>query len=152
MPARQTNAAGLIAEIRGAFHDLAAYGADLYRDLSVNASMRAVMEFIDARGPQTVPAMARDKNVSRQHIQTIVDLLHDAQLVEQMENPAHKRSVLIALTRKGRALYEKIHARDKAALKTLTKDLAGVDLAAACDAITALREAISQSQTKGERK
>ncbi len=150
MPGQAKHVNELIVEIRATFQDLAAYGTVLYGDLGVNASMRAIVEYIDEHGAQSVPTIARAKNVSRQHIQTIVDQLLEARLVEQKENPAHKRSVLIALTRKGRTLYEKIRERDAATTRALAKKLAGADLAGASETLRALRRAINNSQTEGD--
>jgi len=139
----------LIRRTRAAFHALAAYGSALHADLGVNASMRAVMEHIEENGPATAPEMARAKGVSRQHIQTIVDLLIDAALAEARTNPEHKRSSLIALTRKGRATIAKIRAREEKALAQLSRRLGGVELAGAEKALAALIAAIDDDN-KGE--
>lgn len=57
-------------------------------------------------GPQTVPDMARERPVSRQHCQTIVNGLSDQGFVEFVENPKHKRSHLVRITKKGRAHFD----------------------------------------------
>lgn len=57
-------------------------------------------------GPQTVPDMARSKPVSRQHCQTIVNALEAQGLVEFVDNPKHKRSKLVQVTKKGRARFQ----------------------------------------------
>ena len=68
----------------------------------LTGAQRAVMEFLDRGGPQTVPEIARSRSVSRQHIQTNVNELAERGWVEARPNPAHKRSPLIALTAAGR--------------------------------------------------
>jgi len=47
--------------------------------------MRAVLEGLDRSGPRTVPAMARARLVTRQHIQTILNELLERKLVETQE-------------------------------------------------------------------
>jgi DNA-binding MarR family transcriptional regulator len=57
-------------------------------------------------GPQTVPAMARARPISRQHCQTIVNALKAQGFVRLIANPAHKRSKLVEITAKGQAQVE----------------------------------------------
>ncbi len=73
-------------------------------------------------GPQTVPQLARIRPVSRQHIQKIANEAEAEGLIEFIDNPAHKRSRLIQLTERGRALH-----------KQLTDNLAGMAVEMAKD-------------------
>ena len=50
---------------------------------------------------QTVPSLARARNVSRQHIQKVVDTLVEDGLATLVENPSHKRSKLVTATKAG---------------------------------------------------
>lgn len=113
----------LIRTIRSCFGLLRTIGDDLHTDLDVTAAMRAVLEFIAERDA-TVPEIARAKLVSRQNIQVRVDGLVAARLVETLDNPAHKRSPLIALTDKGRKTFAKMRRRERAALRTIAEGLA----------------------------
>ncbi len=65
---------------------------------SLQASQRAVLEFLSQQQAQIVPQIAREISVSRQHIQTVVNDLLALGLIEAVENPTHKRSSLIQLT------------------------------------------------------
>jgi len=65
-----------------------------------------VLRTLMKEGPQTVPEMARSRPVSRQHCQTICNALEAQGLVEFIDNPKHKRSKLVRLTRKGRDRFE----------------------------------------------
>jgi len=47
------------------------------------------------------------------------DSLQDAGILATAVNPRHKRSPLIALTGKGKGLYQKIKARDARAIKKM---------------------------------
>jgi DNA-binding MarR family transcriptional regulator len=65
-----------------------------------------------AEGPQTVPAMARRRSVSRQHIQKLVDALRADSLVRTRPHPTDRRSRLVVLAPKGAAFLEELHARE----------------------------------------
>ena len=73
----------------------------------LSGAQRAVLEFLDRGGDQTVPDIARQRSVSRQHIQLNVNALTVAGWVEDQPNPAHRRSPLISITASGR---ERLHA------------------------------------------
>jgi len=69
---------------------------------ALSGAQRAVLEFLDRGGTQTVPELARQRSVTRQHIQVSVNALLTAGWVEDLPNPAHRRSPLIAITASGR--------------------------------------------------
>lgn len=56
-----------------------------------------------SEGEWTVPQVARRLGISRQAVQRIVDVLAEQDLVRIVDNPAHRRSPLIELTRTGRS-------------------------------------------------
>ena len=70
-------------------------------------------------GPQTVPDLASARFISRQIIQTQVNELTEAGLMESRPNPAHKRSKLIALARKGERLVESMIQNESKYMDTL---------------------------------
>jgi DNA-binding MarR family transcriptional regulator len=131
----------LIDAIRLAFNQMRASADAAHADLGITAAMRAVLERLARGGPQTVPDMARARNVSRQHIQKIVDRLGDAGLIDLKVNPAHKRSPLIVLSADGRKLFRVIEKREATILACIGLDLEGHDLIAAADALKALTTA-----------
>lgn len=108
---------------------------------TVSAPERAVLEYLRARGPAAVPHIARDRAVSRQHIQGIVDLLLDRQLVHTARNPAHRRSSLIVLTESGRRTIDEMHRRERAELRVrlATSRVTMGQIAAAADVLASLR-------------
>jgi DNA-binding MarR family transcriptional regulator len=65
-----------------------------------------VMKTLIREGPHTVPEIARSRPVSRQHCQTIVNHLYEKGFVEFIENPKHKRSVLVQVSKKGRKHFD----------------------------------------------
>jgi DNA-binding MarR family transcriptional regulator len=102
----------LTQAVRGVFNRLKALGDQLHGDLEITTAMRAVMETLSASGAMTVPQIAKLKGVTRQHIQLLADALCAAGLAAVRENPAHRRSSLIALTEKGKRAFGKMHARE----------------------------------------
>jgi len=59
----------------------------------------------------SVAQIARALGVSRQAVQRLADLLEADGLARYLENPAHLRAKLLALTPEGRATLEAIRAR-----------------------------------------
>jgi DNA-binding MarR family transcriptional regulator len=130
----------LIKLVRLCFQRLRAAGDALHADLGVNASLRAVLETLYELGENTVPEIARAKSVSRQHIQKIVDALASLGHVTARANPGHKRSPLIALTAKGRRLFETMRRREAGIVAALARRLDGAELAAALRTLAVLAE------------
>jgi DNA-binding MarR family transcriptional regulator len=62
-------------------------------------------------GPLTVPQIAQMRPTSRQRMQRLADELAAAGLVEFIDNPKHRRSKLVRLTRKGDASYRQMNSR-----------------------------------------
>jgi DNA-binding MarR family transcriptional regulator len=60
---------------------------------------------------RTVPGIAREMGLTRQSVQRTVDVLESEGIVEYLDNPAHRRSRLVAMTPRGRDIYRKILAR-----------------------------------------
>ncbi len=119
-------AAALIRTVRRAFRLFARSIERLHADLDVTAAMRVVLEMLEEDGAMTVPQMARQKGLTRQHFQTKVDALLQRGLVASQPNPAHARSVLIELTPEGRAVSAEMRRREQA---ELTRALADLDAA-----------------------
>ena len=95
---------------------------------------------LDNLGPQTVPQMARARPVSRQHIQILVNSLLEERRVELVDNPAHKRSNLVRLTRSGKRLVGAMKRRELQLLGQLGIDVAVSDLENAAEVHRAVRQ------------
>lgn len=109
----------LLDETRLLFRALKQWSETLHAELGMTAAMRGVLELILLDGPGTVPDMARARGVSRQHIQQQVDALLERSFVERHDNPAHKRSSMIALTDSGRALIQGMRTAELNALSRM---------------------------------
>lgn len=91
----------------------------------------------------SVPDAARARSVSRQLIQQQVDALLDRKLVQREPNPAHKRSSLIALTDRGRALVQNMRADELHALSRLQAGTSDTAMRDAAQVLAAWAEALS---------
>jgi len=79
-------------------------------------------------GPLTVPQIAQMRPTSRQRMQRLADELEAEGLVEFINNPKHRRSKLVRLTRKGDARYRELKARFLAIASTMGVGLSEGDI------------------------
>ena len=121
------------------FHRLHAVAEQIHGGGEMSAGKRGVLRSLDRLGAQTVPQLARARPVSRQHMQSHVDLLRRDGLVELLDNPAHKRSRLVRLTVKGKKLLDAMSAREARLLAALPVDIPGERLQAAAEVLRRLR-------------
>lgn len=132
----------VIRRVRTCFQLLGTVSDEMLAELGLTASLRAVLEHLSEAGEQTVPQIAREKFVRRQSIQALVDQLIELGLVRFRENPAHRRSVLVSLTRKGATTFNTVREREEVLLNRLQRRLNGADLAASARALSALSETL----------
>jgi DNA-binding MarR family transcriptional regulator len=131
----------LAQEVRSTFHQLKLAAEVLGADPDgLGAGHRGVLESLYAGGVQTVPALARARPVSRQHIQVLVNRLLELELVETLDNPAHQRSPLVRLTAHGKRRFEQLQARERRAIAELELPLSEGRLRAAAATLRAVRE------------
>ncbi|MFQ5625491.1 MAG: MarR family winged helix-turn-helix transcriptional regulator [Methyloligellaceae bacterium] len=136
--------------IRAAFHRLGTTADVLHAEKGVTGGMRAVMETLVEKGPQTVPQIARDKMVSRQHIQTLADQLLASGLAAAEPNPRHKRSSLMTLTRKGRDLFRAMREPEKKLFAEIASKLDGDGLEATRATLQRLNDILETRLEKGK--
>jgi DNA-binding MarR family transcriptional regulator len=79
-------------------------------------------------GPLTVPQIAKMRPTSRQRMQRLADELAAEGLVEFVDNPKHRRSKLVRLTRKGDARHHELDARFLAIASTMGVALSEADI------------------------
>jgi DNA-binding MarR family transcriptional regulator len=132
----------LTDEVRTTFHFLADL-VEVLHDGVLSPGERAVLEFVHRHGPTTVPDIARARGVTRQHIQTLVNDLHVRALVETRDNPAHRRSRLVALTPSGRAAIEVALRREVARIAHAGDVVSITDMDHAATTLAALRGALT---------
>src|SRR6266540_2599431 len=77
-----------------------------------SARWRVVAAIEDA--PQTVPQVARAWWLSRQSVQRVADALVKDDLAAYEDNPGHRRSKLLRITRRGRSALRRIRESQRA--------------------------------------
>ena len=105
--------------IRRLFQALGQQSNENLKEFGISVADRAVMEFLYPDNMLSVPEIAEQYKVSRQHIQATVNSLLDAELVVTKENPRHKCSPLIMLNAKGRELFSEILKKDEEVIAVL---------------------------------
>ena len=128
----------LTRSVRRLFHQLGARVGALHAGADVSAGMRAILETLTERGPMTVPDMARLRPVTRQHIQSLVNPLLDLGYVEAGDNPAHRRSKLIAITPEGERVFQAMRARENDVFRQVDLGLDAAELRAANEVLLEL--------------
>ncbi len=121
------------------YHRLRVVAEQVHQQGEMTSGKGGVLSGLYRFGPQTVPQMARARPVSRQYIQTLVNMLADDGLVEFIENPAHKRSHLVFLTKKGEELIEKMINRQKGLISNIKVGIPEQDLSRAASVLRELR-------------
>ncbi len=133
----------LTRAVRDLCHQLTTVAAAIHHDLGITGSLRAVLETLAVEGEQTVPQIARRKGVTRQYIRAVVNELGARDLVALHDNPAHRRSPLVALSLAGTTMFATIHERESVILRAVAPRLEGHDLAAAAATLRAFDEALA---------
>ncbi len=109
----------LIVETRMLFRALRGAAERVHGGDSQTAARRSILVELVDEGPRTVPAMSEARHVSRQAVQGLVNALAADGLIEQVANPAHKRSWLWRATRRGVDAVVRLRARETRALSLL---------------------------------
>jgi len=137
-----THVASVINEVRLLNNRLVELVDELHDDSSITAPQRAVLEFILRNGPATVPTIARDRGVTRQHIQTISNELKSLDLIKPQQNPAHQRSPMHELTKAGRKTIDDLFERERDYLAARVSDLNENQLITTAQTLADLRHAL----------
>jgi DNA-binding MarR family transcriptional regulator len=94
--------------IRRLFRAMAQVADGYLNSHGLSAADRAVLEFLYPDEALSVPEIAKRYQVSRQHVQVTVNALLQDGFLATRPNPRHKRSPLIALTRVGHEMFQRI--------------------------------------------
>lgn len=117
---RAADVEALVWEVRRSFQLLAAAADRELEGLGIRARDRAFLEFlVREQQPVSLSAIAQKFSVSRQHIHQTFKALSHPEWVEQVPDPHDRRTVLLRLSRRGRAMWEKIRALDQASFQRL---------------------------------
>jgi DNA-binding MarR family transcriptional regulator len=130
------------------FHLLTALAEQIHGRGEMSAGLRGVLRGLDRFGPQTVPQMARARQVSRQHIQTEVNQLEAERLVELVDNIAHRRSRLVRLTPEGEAYLHAMYQREMAFFAALKLPIPEDALHTTAAVLQAVYDALEHAQLR----
>src|SRR5262245_20522187 len=120
--------ANLMLEVAQFFFRLRALGQRTGLITSWGGGAFGFMRSLALIGPLTVPQIAQMRPTSRQRMQRLADELASEGLVEFIDNPRHRRSKLVRLTRKGDARYHELSARFLAIASTMGADVSEGDI------------------------
>ncbi|NTV46585.1 MAG: MarR family transcriptional regulator [Chlorobiales bacterium] len=86
---------------------LAAEGDRLTKDIGLTSARWKVLGALSIAGqPMTVARIAKTMGQTRQGVQRIADEMANEGIVAYQDNPNHKRAMLVAMTPKGKNVYE----------------------------------------------
>ena len=134
----------LLNEVRLLYHRMIQVGEQLHAGESVTLGMRAVLEFLLKNGPTTVPDIARSRSVTRQHIQTLVNALLEDDLVVLEDNPLHKRSSFVTLSKDGERAIQRMRKRESQLYEATRFGVKRNELKAAANTLEQMRNALKQ--------
>src|SRR5215813_8341713 len=120
--------ADLMLEVAQFFFRLRAAGQKTGLITSWGAGTFGFMRSLALIGPLTVPQIAQMRPTSRQRMQRLADELAAEGLVEFIDNPRHRRSKLVRLTRKGNERYREMSERFLAIAASMGAELTEPDI------------------------
>jgi DNA-binding MarR family transcriptional regulator len=103
--------AELMLEVAQCFFRIRAVGQKTGLITSWGGGAFGFMRSLALLGPLTVPQIAEMRPTSRQRMQRLADELAAEGLIRFVDNPKHRRSKLVELTRKGEARYRGLNVR-----------------------------------------
>jgi DNA-binding MarR family transcriptional regulator len=130
----------VIDETVALFHRLRWVAQLIYGDEGRSTARRGILRGVVRYGPQTVPTLARRRQVTRQHVQEVVDALVVDGLVELIANPAHARSRLVGATTRGQALVCRMDEIDAKVLEAAAGPIATSNVEITVRTLRAVRE------------
>ena len=120
--------AELMLEVAQCFFRIRAVGQKTGLITSWGGGAFGFMRSLALLGPRTVPQIAQMRPTSRQRMQRLADELAAEGLVRFIDNPKHRRSKLVQLTRKGDARYRELNARFLVIASTMGVALSEADI------------------------
>jgi DNA-binding MarR family transcriptional regulator len=127
-PGKGQAVADLILEVAQFFFRIRAVGQRTGLITSWGGGAFGFLRSLALMGPLTVPQIAQMRPTSRQRMQRLADELAAEGLVEFIDNPDHRRSKLVRLTRKGEARYRDSSARFLAIASSMGAQLAEAEI------------------------
>lgn len=93
----------------------------------------------------TVPQIARTMGLTRQAVQRLVDIMAKSGLLEFQHNPHHKKANLVVLSKKGKAIYDRLSNKQKIWANHFSDSMNSDDLKTAVAVIKNISKKIEQA-------
>jgi DNA-binding MarR family transcriptional regulator len=120
--------AGLMLDVAQCFFRIRALGQKTGLITSWGGGAFGFIRSLALLGPLTVPQIAEMRPTSRQRMQRLADELAAEGLVEFIDNPKHRRSKLVRLTRKGDSRYRELNKSLLSIASTLAVSVSEADI------------------------
>jgi len=141
--------AELMLEVAQCFFRIRAVGQKTGLITSWGGGAFGFLRSLALLGPLTVPQIAQMRPTSRQRMQRLADELAAERFVEFIDNPKHRRSKLVRLTRKGDARYRALNARFLAIASTLGVALSEADIRSTTEIVRQLSDEVKGRSESG---
>ena len=135
--------AELMLEVAQCFFTIRAVGQKTGLITSWGGGSFGFMRSLALLGPLTVPQIAQMRPTSRQRMQRLADELAAEGLVKFIDNPRHRRSKLVQLTRKGDVRYRALNARFLVIASTMGAALSEADIRKATKIVRQLSDDVN---------
>jgi DNA-binding MarR family transcriptional regulator len=130
------------------FNRLKLVAEQVHHQGEMSGGRRAVLRLLNETGAQTVPQISRLRSVSRQHVQALVNELAAESFVEFADNPAHKRSPFVQLTRRGQQAVNAMNRREQQLHLKLRMEIPEAELLAAAYTLRRVRAVFESERWK----
>jgi DNA-binding MarR family transcriptional regulator len=137
--------ADLILEAAQFFFRVRAFGQKTGFITSWGAGVFGFMRSLALVGPLTVPEIAEMRPTSRQRMQRLADELAAEGVVEFIDNPRHRRSKLVRLTRKGNRHYRRLNVQLLEIASMMGADLSEADIRKSIEIVRRLSDEINDA-------
>ena len=135
----------LLNEVRLLYHRIVQVGEQLHEDEPATLGMRGVLEYLLRNGSTTVPDIARSRSVTRQHIQILANDLLEQGLVVFEDNPLHKRSSIVTITKDGQRAIQRMRKRESQLYEATRFGINRDELKAAANTLKHVRDALKET-------
>ncbi|MDX2150799.1 MAG: winged helix DNA-binding protein [Bryobacteraceae bacterium] len=144
MSANPESVEQLVWEVRRTFRELTVAADRELKPLGLQAADRAFLEFLAREAePVSLSVLSRKYGVSRQHMQQTLRRLANPGWIEEKPDASDQRVILLRLSKKGRAAWEKVRAVDEALLERWAKGLTEKQTTEAAATLRTLRGVVS---------
>jgi len=138
----------LLEQIQTLANDLDRVSFREGEDSPLLPASRSILKSLEAEGPRTVPVLAYGRASSRQNIQILVNRLERMGFVESRPNPAHEKSVLIRITKRGSAALKQSEQDELDLFEKLSAELTVEQIQSGLEIVQRLRDAIPKRPSR----